>query len=519
MELSEVAAKETSALVEHVERDLAELTKRLTAAAEAERKASVAKATAEARAAADAERKAAVDKVTADVRTAAEAERKAAVAKATADARTAAEAERKAAVAKATADARAAAEAERKAAVDKVTAEIDKVTAEIDKVTTEARNATGALRAELAERTADIAARTAALADARTEGDGLRAALESVEALLATARTDLIESRRLNEQAEASRDEALAARDKETAARATAETDLQDLRDVIGEHERTRMELEARLDGAAQRDVSAASLLDGLVSGFSTLATATTIPDILTTLVEQLAAEFPRVALFRPKANRLEGQHQIGFDLSHDITKVVMPLTLDSLLTRAATSGHLESMAGGALAEGSHVPFGGSPMCAVALPLVVQGETLGVLYADDSGSDRQDSPSERAARIKYCEAMQQHAVALLMRLSNELKTMAELRAYAASLLNEIQEMYLADVQAEKTAAELRRRLQANVEYARSIFATRVALECPDAARLIEDEIAAALQREDSGAFGRDLKAATGQMERARAEAS
>jgi hypothetical protein len=512
MELSEVAAKETSALVEHVERDLAELTKRLTGAAEAERKAAVAKATAEARAAADAERKAAVDKVTAEVRTAAEAERKAAVAKAVAEARTTAEAERKAAVDKATAEARRAAEAERKAAVDKVTAEIDKVT-------TDARNASGALRAELAERTADIAAKTAALADARTEGDALRAALESVEALLATARTDLIESRRLNDQAEAARAEVLAARDKETAARATAETELQDLRDVVREHERARMELEAKLEGTAQRDVFAASMLDGLVSGFGTLATATTIPDILTTLVEQLAAEFPRVALFRPKANRLEGQHQIGFDLSNDITKVVMPLTLDSLLTRAATSGHLESMAGGALAEGSHVPFGGSPMCAVALPLVVQGETLGVLYADDSGSDRQDSPSERAARIKYCEAMQQHAVALLMRLTNELKTMAELRAYAGSLLNEIQQMYLADVQAEKTAAELRRRLQANVEYARSIFATRVALECPDAARLIEDEIAAALQREDSGAFGRDLQAATGQMERARAEAS
>ena len=128
-------------------------------------------------------------------------------------------------------------------------------------------------------------------------------------------------------------------------------------------------------------------------------------------------------------------------------------------------------------------------------------------------------PANARPAIKYCEAMQQHAVALLMRLTNELKTMAELRAYAGSLLNEIQQMYLADVQAEKTAAELRRRLQANVEYARSIFATRVALECPDAARLIEDEIAAALQREDSGAFGRDLKAATGQMERDRAEAS
>lgn len=426
MDLSEVTATETSALVQHVERDLAELIKRLAATAAAERKAAVAQVTAEAHTAAE------------------------------------------------------------------------------------------ALRAQIAERVAENAVTTAALAEARSQADGLRAALESVEALLATARTDLIESRRVNEQGEAARvlalaahDEALAARDSETAARVAAETELRDLREVIQEHERARGEIEARLAASAERDTVAASLLDGMVGGFATLATATTIPDILTTLVEQLAAEFPRVALFRPKAHRLEGQHQIGFDLSNDITKVVMPLTLDSLLTRAATSGHIEAVTGGELAAGSHVPFGGSPMCAVALPLVVQGETLGVVYADDSGSDRLDSATERAARIKYCEAMQQHAVALLMRLTNELKTLAELRAYAGSLLNEIEQMYAADVGAEKTPDELRRRLQANIEYARSIFATRVALECPDAARLLEDEIAATIERESGGPFGRDLEAVAG----------
>jgi len=419
MELSELAAKETSAIVERLERDIAELTTRLSAAAATEREAAV------------------------------------------------------------------------------------------DRVIAEARTAADRLRTEIAEQVADNAAATAALAETRSQSDLLRTSLESVEALLATARTDLLDARRLNEQAEAARAEALAARDRETSARATAETELQDLRDLIQEHERARADVEARLDAAVQRDGAAASLLDGLLSGFGTLATATTIPDILTTLVEQLAAEFPRVALFRPKANRLEGQHQIGFDLSNDITKVAMPLGLDSLLTRAASSGHIESVTGGELAEGSHVPFGGSPMCAVALPVVVQGETLGVVYADDWGSDRQDSLPERAARIKYCEAMLQHAVALLMRLTNELKTMAELRAYAASLLNEIEQMYAADVGAEKTSEELRRRLQANVEYARSIFATRVALECPAATTLIEDEFASSIEKEDGGPFGRDLEAVAG----------
>jgi hypothetical protein len=62
------------------------------------------------------------------------------------------------------------------------------------------------------------------------------------------------------------------------------------------------------------------------------------------------------------------------------------------------------------------------------------------------------------------------------------------------------------VEAQKSGDELRRSLQANVEYARSIFATRVALECPDGGRLLEEEIAAVMAREEGGSFARDLKA-------------
>lgn len=505
MELTEVAAKETSALVAHVERDLAELTRRLAAAAAAERDQAVARVVAE--------RDQAIARVTAEAARAA-AERERAVARATADAAKAAS-EREQAAARAAADAAKAA-AEREQAAARATAEAvkaaDGLRAQIAERIAENKKATAAL----AESKAESTRTEAALAAARTEIDSLRGALESVEALLATARTELIESRRHLEHTESARQaavaaeqDALAARDSETAARVTVETELQELREIIVEHERARLEIEARLDALAARDGVAASLLEDLVSGFSTLATAATIPDILTTLVEQLAADFPRVALFRPKANRLEGQHQIGFDLSNDITKVVMPLTLDSLLTRAATSGRLESASGGEMVERSHVPFGGSPMCAVALPLVVQGETLGVIYADDFGSERQDSAADRAARIKDREVMQQHAVSLLMRLNNELKALAELRAYAASLVSEIEQMYLADVSSDRPGEELKRRLQANVEYARSIFSTRVTLECPDAAGLLDEEIAAAIDKESSGAFGRALQSIAG----------
>ena len=66
------------------------------------------------------------------------------------------------------------------------------------------------------------------------------------------------------------------------------------------------------------------------------LAEKTTVTDLLAALVRHLSSEFSRVALFRVKANRLEGEHQVGFDLTTDVSKLVIPFNVDSLITRAA---------------------------------------------------------------------------------------------------------------------------------------------------------------------------------------
>ena len=101
--------------------------------------------------------------------------------------------------------------------------------------------------------------------------------------------------------------------------------------------------------------------MDSLLRGLEALSAAATIDDVLTTLIEQLTGEFARVALFRVKGNRLEGAHQIGFKLTNDIRKVMMPLAMDSVLTRAVTSGHTERVSGDDLLKASGLPFGGSP--------------------------------------------------------------------------------------------------------------------------------------------------------------
>jgi hypothetical protein len=296
------------------------------------------------------------------------------------------------------------------------------------------------------------------------------------------------------------------------------------------DYERKVASLEARLQErpsaaapVAASSVSPIPVFDDLLAGFQALGSATTIADVLTTLVEQLAAQFPRVALFRVKKSHLQGEHQIGFDLKTDIGKVVIPLGMDSLLARAASSGQVERLSAEELAETNAAPFSGSPMNALALPIMAGGEPLAIVYADDSGTHAESTETiDIDINVRVAEAMQQHAAALLARLTNELKTLNELQAYAGSLVRELEQMHAGDVQSGLGASELQERLKGNLEYARSIYNSRIALEGADAAGLLDEELSSMIEAQQGSAFGRDLAVAAGRPElggRSKAEAS
>jgi chromosome segregation ATPase len=292
----------------------------------------------------------------------------------------------------------------------------------------------------------------------------------------------------------------------------TSSTRLKLLEREREQHEDALQDLTARFEAEGTREVEvelaqagpgpAVALLDGLLGAFEAMSGAATIGDVLSTLVEQLVNEFPRVALFRVKGNRLEGAHQIGFDLTNDIGKVMMPLAMDSLLTRAVSSGHTERVSGDRT-DSSHLPFGGSPTCALAMPIVVDGEPMAVVYADDSGRPESQQANDDL-NARFAEALRHHAVALLTRLTSELKAMAELRGYAGSLLSETEQMYEADVAAGKTGDDLLGRLHANLDYARSIYANRVASEPASTGSLLEAQLAGTIDLHRDNAFGRDL---------------
>jgi hypothetical protein len=373
------------------------------------------------------------------------------------------------------------------------------------------------IEAAKAEATAGREKESAARAAAESELHTLKSQIDGARKEAKRATTDLeaavADKRKAEGAATAANSQAQAAEAKLSAVTTLFKTSaarVQALEREQEQHLATIRELEARGHGSdsvvehMDHDLGApgGGVLDGLIGAFDALSSATTISDVLATLGEQLAAEFPRVALFRVKGNRLEGAHQIGFDLTNDIGKVVIPLAMDSLLTRAVTSGVTERLSGEAL-DASGLPFGGSPTFGLAMPIVVDSDAIALVYADDFG-EAGESRGAEDVNVKFAEALRHHTVALLMRLTTELKTMAELRAYATSLLTEIEQMYHSDVEAGKEGEELKRRLLANLDYARSIYSNRAQFESPSAAALLDAQVLAMVDSHQDSAFGRDL---------------
>src|SRR5207245_2105677 len=82
-------------------------------------------------------------------------------------------------------------------------------------------------------------------------------------------------------------------------------------------------------------------------------------------------------------------------------------------------------------------PRCGDPDSALAVPIKVHDETVAVIYAEDANH----TPSDAAAfgqRAKVAELLRRQAVPILEKLVLEPKVLAELRAYATLLLDELE---------------------------------------------------------------------------------
>lgn len=238
---------------------------------------------------------------------------------------------------------------------------------------------------------------------------------------------------------------------------------------------------------------------------------ATTVPDLLRALMQQLTELFTRVAVFRVRGNRLGGECQAGFDYSTNVRRLFIPLSVDSMLTRVANTRAVERLTAAEVSDETRgAPFRGKPALAVGIPLVVQGHTVAVVYADDAahGGEPQ-KPAEYDRRVSRAIRTVHHAAHSMERLSEELINLNELREYGVTLLASAEEMYLADLKAGK-ATEVRNRLRANLECARQLYRDRALLVGAEVADdPLDEQIAALLQSRVDDPFARELAALVG----------
>jgi hypothetical protein len=95
-----------------------------------------------------------------------------------------------------------------------------------------------------------------------------------------------------------------------------------------------------------------------------------------------------------------------------------------------------------------------------------------------------------------------------------------LREYATILLQEAEQMFVADADTGKHGDELRLRLKDNIECARQLYAQRAALEGAAATALLDEQITSMIDAQSDTPFAQELAALVGHStERRTAEAS
>ena len=99
--------------------------------------------------------------------------------------------------------------------------------------------------------------------------------------------------------------------------------------------------------------------------------------------------------------------------------------------------------------------------------------------------------------------LQRHATLALDRLTIELKTIAELRAYAQMLIDEVEYVFEADA-ANVDTGNREERLRENLRCARQIYQQRVTREGPPAASVLEEMIRDTITVKARTEFGRGL---------------
>lgn len=351
----------------------------------------------------------------------------------------------------------------------------------LEQVLATARDTETSLRAELSETERSLRAQ---LETANDRGNERAAAVEAAAKMAADAAAQQFAAERdaLRAKVEAAAGEIEQLRSEYEA----AGSDLRDAQTQLDASHEHYCRIEQRLRDA---QASATSMLTDAIAANDALDAAETTAALFEALAEHVARVLKRVAIFRVKGSHLEGEHVAAPDDRADVRKLVIPMSVASLVTRAATSGDIHRAEGEQL-NGLLSPFGDTPAAALAVALSVGGERIAVLYAD-AGSAVSDTDAA------YARLLVRYATVVLSRLTHELRAMKELQEYAAMLLQEAEGMFQNDVATGRSESQCVARLRETLECGRELYAQRAALEGTIAADLLEEQIAATIRESDS----------------------
>jgi hypothetical protein len=367
-----------------------------------------------------------MDRLVTDLSTAAREETEAAV--------TGAREEADAAVAAAEKEADATVAATRKEAEGSIAAARTEAEAAIAAMRTEAETAAAAARTEADA--AVFAARTDAdervaharletekvaesqLAAARAEGEARLAAaqamnaglLESIEAARQEVKTFEVRLQQFEEE----RTELLQARDQVGPAIEALEGETRRANELAESLENAVQEANLARQAASLAKVEADArrqdrelALDRIGAALRSMDRATSPSEILDALLEPLAHDFAKAAVFLVGAAGFTGWRARGLPASTDITKLLIPRTGDSLLARALSTRTRVQVT----ANGGEPPIGlwGNPVAgAVALPIHAGDGVIAVAYAEDT----EETSSHNVGR-KITEMLIKHAAVRL----------------------------------------------------------------------------------------------------------
>jgi hypothetical protein len=186
---------------------------------------------------------------------------------------------------------------------------------------------------------------------------------------------------------------------------AQAVTDAEARARTAAEHA-ARERLERAL-AAARADLKAAEAAasERLTDAVSIIGRARSLTETLDALVACAGREMSRAGLLLVRDDRMRSWGVVGFPPDFDQTRLDLPLRDSGLIGDAVRSGEPVSSL-----SGDHVPAGlNGHADATALPVVVGGQVVAVLYADRDSEEAANEAADRPAAHARLQVMVRHA--------------------------------------------------------------------------------------------------------------